>query len=136
MGNAKADEEPARNGKPRGGKISPNPNDPSNRSKEVMGSSLGNSLWQKCKPNAHSPPLEKTKAELAQVVRQKKVIKEAELVRLPYLHCILKETLRIHPPVALLSRKVEQDFELCGYFVPKGSEVIVNILSIGWDPAF
>ncbi|KAF3620579.1 hypothetical protein FXO38_24791 [Capsicum annuum] len=84
----------------------------------------------------HSPPLEKTKAELAQVVRQKKVIKEAELVRLPYLHCILKKTLRIHPSVAFLSRKVEQDFELCGYFIPKGSEVIVNILSIGWDPAF
>ncbi|XP_016566591.1 geraniol 8-hydroxylase [Capsicum annuum] len=79
--------------------------------------------------------MEKAKAELAQVVGKNKAVKEAELVRLPYLHCILKETLRIHPPVPLLSRKAEKDFELCGYFVPKGSQVIVNILSIGRDPA-
>ncbi|XP_055811920.1 geraniol 8-hydroxylase-like [Solanum dulcamara] len=83
--------------------------------------------------NPHA--MEKAKVELAQVVGKKNAIKEADLVRLPYLHCILKETLRIHPPVPLLSRKAEQDFELCGYFVPKGSQVIVNIFSIGRDPA-
>ncbi|KAH0635010.1 hypothetical protein KY284_037796 [Solanum tuberosum] len=82
--------------------------------------------------NPHA--MEKAKAELAQVVGNKKEIKEADLVRLPYLHCILKETLRIHPPVPLLSRKAEQDFELCDYFVSKGSQVIVNIWSIGRDP--
>uniref|UniRef100_A0A0V0HIL5 Putative ovule protein n=1 Tax=Solanum chacoense TaxID=4108 RepID=A0A0V0HIL5_SOLCH len=83
--------------------------------------------------NPHA--MKKAKAELAQVVGKKEAIKEADLVRLPYLHCILKETLRIHPPVPLLSRKAEQEFALCGYFVPKGSQVIVNIWSIGRDPA-
>ncbi|XP_015087518.1 geraniol 8-hydroxylase-like [Solanum pennellii] len=82
--------------------------------------------------NPHA--MKKAKAELTQVIGKKEAIKEADLVRLPYLHCILKETLRIHPPVPLLSRKAEQEFELCGYFVPKGSQVIVNIWSIGRDP--
>ncbi|KAH0640336.1 hypothetical protein KY285_036922 [Solanum tuberosum] len=82
--------------------------------------------------NPHA--MKKAKAELAQVVGKKEAIKEADLVRLPYLHCILKETLRIHPPVPLLSRKAKQEFELCGYFVPKDSQVIINIWSIGRDP--
>ncbi|MCD7466180.1 hypothetical protein HAX54_002624 [Datura stramonium] len=83
--------------------------------------------------NPHA--MKKAKAELAQVVDKKRAIKEAELVRLPYLHCILKETFRMHPPVPFLSRKAEKDIELCGYFIPKGSQVIFNIFSIGRDPA-
>ncbi|MCD7466179.1 hypothetical protein HAX54_002623 [Datura stramonium] len=82
--------------------------------------------------NPHA--MKKAKTELAQVGKRK-VIKEAELVQLPYLHCILKETLRLHPPVPFVPRKAEKDIELCGYFVPKGSQVILNILSIGHDPA-
>lgn len=78
--------------------------------------------------------MKRAKAELAQVVGENKTIEEKDVGRLPYLQCIMKETLRIHPPSSLLTRKADQDVELCGYFVPKGSQVLVNVWAIGRDP--
>uniref|UniRef100_M1AMP0 Geraniol 10-hydroxylase n=1 Tax=Solanum tuberosum TaxID=4113 RepID=M1AMP0_SOLTU len=79
--------------------------------------------------------MRKAKAELAEVIGQGKAIEEASVAQLPYLQCIVKETLRLHPPVPILLRKVDQDVETCGYFVPKDSQVLVHVLSIGRDPA-
>ncbi|KAI7746313.1 hypothetical protein M8C21_014129 [Ambrosia artemisiifolia] len=44
----------------------------------------------------------KAKEELEEVVGQGKIVKEKDVLRLPYLSCIVKETLRLHPPVPLL----------------------------------
>jgi len=41
--------------------------------------------------------MKKAKAELAEVIGQGKAIEEADVARLPYLQCIVKETLRMHP---------------------------------------
>ncbi|XP_055804767.1 geraniol 8-hydroxylase-like [Solanum dulcamara] len=79
--------------------------------------------------------MKKAKAELAEVIGQGKAIEEADVARLSYLQCIVKETLRMHPPVPFLIRKVDQDVEACGYFVPKDSQVLVHVWSIGRDPA-
>lgn len=78
--------------------------------------------------------MDKAKAELAEVIGKGKVIEEADVIHLPYLQCIVKETLRIHPTVPLLIRKVDQNVEACGYFIPKDSQVIVHLWSIGRDP--
>lgn len=78
--------------------------------------------------------MRKAKAELAEVIDQGKAIEEADIARLPYLQCIVKETLRLHPPVPFLIRKVDQDAEACGYLVPKDSQVLVHVWSIGRDP--
>nr|BAP90522.1 geraniol 10-hydroxylase [Ophiorrhiza pumila] len=78
--------------------------------------------------------MKKAKAELAEVIGKGKAIEEADVSRLPYLRCIVKETLRLHPPVPfLIPRKVEQDVEVCGYNVPKGTQVLVNAWAIGRD---
>nr|ADJ68324.1 geraniol 10-hydroxylase [Picrorhiza kurrooa] len=78
--------------------------------------------------------MKKAKAELEQVIGKGKVLDEADIQRLPYLRCMVKETLRIHPPVPfLIPRKVEQDVEVCGYTVPKNSQVFVNAWAIGRD---
>ncbi|OIT01834.1 PREDICTED: geraniol 8-hydroxylase-like [Nicotiana attenuata] len=80
--------------------------------------------------------MKKVQAELAEVVGKGKPIKEDDVSRLSYLQCIVKETLRMHPPVPfLLPRKVEDDVEVCGYIVPKGSQVLVNVWTIGRDSA-
>ncbi|XP_059285957.1 geraniol 8-hydroxylase-like [Lycium ferocissimum] len=82
--------------------------------------------------NPHT--LEKEQEELAQVICRGKLIDEVDLAQLPYLLCIVKETLRIHPPGHfLLPRKVEEDIELCGYIVPKDTQVLVNVSAIGRD---
>ncbi|KAK2967526.1 hypothetical protein RJ640_030397 [Escallonia rubra] len=77
----------------------------------------------------------KAKAELEQVIGKGKIIEEADVSRLPYLQCIVKEALRMHPAVPfLIPRRVEVDVEACGYTVPKGAQVLVNVWAIGRDP--
>lgn len=79
--------------------------------------------------------MKKAKAELEEVIGKGKVLDEADIQRLPYLRCMVKETLRIHPPVPfLIPRRVDQDVEVCGYTVPKNSQVFVNAWAIGRDP--
>nr|AJD87465.1 cytochrome P450 CYP76AD9 [Opuntia ficus-indica] len=63
------------------------------------------------------------------------VIHESDIVKLPYLQAIVKETLRLHPPtVFLLPRKADLDVELYGYVVPKNAQILVNLWAIGRDP--
>ncbi|XP_009613834.1 geraniol 8-hydroxylase-like [Nicotiana tomentosiformis] len=78
--------------------------------------------------------LEKAQEELAQMIGRGKLVDETDIAQLPYLRCIVKETLRIHPQAPfLIPRKVEDDVELCGYIVPKDSKVLVNVWAIGRD---
>nr|AUR26645.1 cytochrome P450 oxidase 76B10-like protein [Platycodon grandiflorus] len=77
----------------------------------------------------------KVKLELDEVIGKGKILKEADISRLPYLQCIVKETLRLHPPGPfLVPRKVESNVEVNSYIVPKGSQVLINVWAIGRDP--
>jgi geraniol 8-hydroxylase len=80
--------------------------------------------------------LKRAKAELEQRIGKGKLIQESDIPELPYLRAIVKEAMRIHPVLPLLlPRKVETDVEVCGYTVPKGSQVLVNAWAIGKDPS-
>ncbi|WMV14960.1 hypothetical protein MTR67_008345 [Solanum verrucosum] len=82
--------------------------------------------------NPHT--FEKAQEELAQAIGRGKLIDEADVAKLPYLRCIVKETFRIHPQVPfLIPRKVEEDVDLYGYTIPKDSQVLVNVWAIGRD---
>ncbi|CAN4090773.1 unnamed protein product [Withania somnifera] len=76
----------------------------------------------------------KAQAELEHIIGKGKQIKEVDVSRLPYLQCIIKETLRMHPPAPfLIPRRMKQDVELYDYIIPKGSQVLVNVWAIGRD---
>lgn len=76
----------------------------------------------------------KLKTELSSVIGTKDV-EESDIDKLPYLQGVVKETLRLHPPIPLLvPRKAVQDTEFMGYFVPKDTQVFVNTWAIGRDP--
>jgi cytochrome P450 len=46
-----------------------------------------------------------------------------DLPRLPYSRMVVEEALRLYPPLYVLSRKVREDDELCGFHIPGGSSV-------------
>lgn len=62
-------------------------------------------------------------------------ITDAEAKELPYLQAVIKEGLRVHPPVAGLMEKVvpEGGDEISGYFVPGGT-VVGYVISLLFSP--
>ncbi|XP_044335752.1 geraniol 8-hydroxylase [Triticum aestivum] len=72
--------------------------------------------------------------ELAEVIGSKRNIEEDDIVRLPYLQAVIKETFRLHPPgPLLLPRKPERTLKIAGYTIPKDSRVFINVWAIGRD---
>uniref|UniRef100_K3ZLY0 Uncharacterized protein n=1 Tax=Setaria italica TaxID=4555 RepID=K3ZLY0_SETIT len=61
-------------------------------------------------------------------------IDEADTSKLPDLQAVVKETLRLHPPVPLPPYEAEATVEIQGYTIPKGTKVLINIWAINRCP--
>lgn len=78
--------------------------------------------------------MESARAEIAKVIGFEREVRESDISRLPFLQAVLKETLRLHPPLPfLLPHKAEASVDINGYMVPKNTQVIVNVWAIGRD---
>ncbi|XP_047330960.1 geraniol 8-hydroxylase-like [Impatiens glandulifera] len=79
--------------------------------------------------------LQNAKDELERVVGAGKQVEESDIAELPYLQAVIKETLRMHPPIPfLIPRQVHKEVELSGYTIPTGAQVLVNVWAIGRNP--
>ncbi|XP_028801273.1 geraniol 8-hydroxylase-like [Neltuma alba] len=83
----------------------------------------------------HNPEkLVKTKQELQHVIGKNGKLEESRISELPYLNAVVKETLRLHPPVPfLIPRKSDNDVQVGGFVVPKNSQILVNVWAMGRD---
>ncbi|KAF5203505.1 Cytochrome p450 [Thalictrum thalictroides] len=67
-------------------------------------------------------------AELDKVVGQNKRVEESNTGDLHYLQAVVKETLRLHPPVPLLvPHRAMEDVKFMGYSVPKDTQILLNV---------
>lgn len=78
--------------------------------------------------------LKKVQKELADVVGLHRRVEESDFEKLTYLKCVLKESLRLHPPIPLLLHETAEDAEVSGYFIPAKTRVMINAWAIGRDP--
>ncbi|MED6125789.1 hypothetical protein PIB30_072005 [Stylosanthes scabra] len=77
--------------------------------------------------------LQKAQQELVDVVGLDRRLNESDLEKLTFLKCVVKEALRLHPPIPMLLHETAEDSVIEGYAVPKGTRVWINAWSIGRD---
>ncbi|KAL7086813.1 hypothetical protein ACP275_13G024700 [Erythranthe tilingii] len=69
------------------------------------------------------------------VGKERHLITESEVVQIPYLHLIINETLRMHPPAPLLTPHLSsQECTVGGFCVPRGTMLLVNAWDIHNNP--
>lgn len=77
----------------------------------------------------------KATEELDRVIGRDKWVEEKDIVNLPYIDAIAKETMRLHPVAPMLvPREAREDCKIDGYDILKGTRILVNVWTIGRDP--
>ncbi|KAK7362877.1 hypothetical protein VNO77_05002 [Canavalia gladiata] len=85
----------------------------------------------------HPTVMHKLQDEVRGVVGNRSHINEEDLDHMSYLKAVIKETLRIHPPLPLLlPRNSSKDIKVNGYDIEADTEVLVNAWAIARDPSF
>lgn len=73
--------------------------------------------------------------ELDQVVGKNRLVQESDLPRLNYIKACAKEALRLHPVAPFnLPHMSTADIVVGGYFIPKGSHILLSRLGLGRNP--
>nr|KYP65357.1 Cytochrome P450 71A1 [Cajanus cajan] len=81
--------------------------------------------------------MEKVQEEVRRVVGNKAEVDENDVKQMNYLKCVVKETLRLHPPAPfLLPRETSSAVKLRGYDIPAKTRVMLNAWAIQRDPEF
>ncbi|XP_023739186.1 cytochrome P450 78A5 [Lactuca sativa] len=91
--------------------------------------------WILARMVLHPDIQSKAQAEIETVVGSGRPVSVTDLPHLPYLHAIVKETLRMHPPGPLLSwaRLAVHDTQVGPHMVPAGTTAMVNMYAITHD---
>ncbi|GKU95922.1 hypothetical protein SLEP1_g9219 [Rubroshorea leprosula] len=93
--------------------------------------------WTMAELILHPEVMQKAQEELAEVVGLNNSVEESHVQRLPYLHAVAKETLRLHPAAPLLlPRCPTRSCTVGGYTIPEGTKVFLNVWAMHRDPEF
>lgn len=62
----------------------------------------------------------------------KRSVTFADTIQMNYLERVIKETLRLYPPVPIIARKVNKDVKLASgpYTIPSGTTVVVGQFAV------
>ncbi|CAI9094655.1 OLC1v1030432C1 [Oldenlandia corymbosa var. corymbosa] len=91
--------------------------------------------WAMAELISHPEVMAKLQNEIRTALREKETAEEADVQELGYLKSVVKETLRLHPPVPLLvPRESREQTEIDGYTIPIKTRVFINAWAIGRDP--
>ncbi|OIW17748.1 hypothetical protein TanjilG_00342 [Lupinus angustifolius] len=79
--------------------------------------------------------MKKSQEEVRRVIGEKSKVEESDVDQMLYLKCVIKESLRLHPPATLLApRETISSLKLNGYDIPAKTMVYINAWAIHNDP--
>nr|KJB29441.1 hypothetical protein B456_005G100700 [Gossypium raimondii] len=85
---------------------------------------------------SHPEALQKARDEIIRHVGHERLLNESDLPKLPYLRCVVNETLRLYPATPLLLPHCpSEDCVVDGYEIPKGTILLVHAWAIQRDPS-
>ncbi|GMI70070.1 cytochrome P450, family 71, subfamily A, polypeptide 22 [Hibiscus trionum] len=91
--------------------------------------------WTMAELLKHPNAMNKVQEEVRNVVGNKSKVEMDDISRMGYLKCVIKETLRLHPPAPLLApRRTSASVKLGGYHIPSDTTVLINGWAIHRDP--
>lgn len=83
----------------------------------------------------HPEVMERARTEVDEVLEGTNGTLDIDRVgRLDYLGLVIKEVLRLYPPIHVGNRLADEDLELCGYRIPAGTRVMYSIYLSHRDP--
>jgi sterol 14alpha-demethylase len=88
--------------------------------------SSGTAAWALIELMRHPEVMEDVVAELDDLYADGSEISFQALRSIPRLESALKETLRLHPPLIILLRVVQEEIELAGHLIPPGTMVAAS----------
>ncbi|RAL44135.1 hypothetical protein DM860_016381 [Cuscuta australis] len=85
--------------------------------------------------NGRDEMLEKAREELDRVVGRERLVEESDLPRLNYVKACIREAFRLHPIAPFnVPHASTRDAVVGGYFIPKGSVILVSRYGLGRNP--
>nr|XP_017218301.1 PREDICTED: cytochrome P450 71A26-like [Daucus carota subsp. sativus] len=92
--------------------------------------------WAMAELLRHPEVMKKVQNELRLIGRNRSAILAQDDEKMPYLKAVIKETLRMHPPIPLLiPREARNDVNVMGYDIEAGTMVLISAHAIGREPA-
>lgn len=80
----------------------------------------------------HPDAQARARAEVDQVLGERPATMQ-DVRRLPYVEAVLKESMRVLPPVYLFGREALEDVEIAGWVIPRGTQVLTPVCAIHKD---
>lgn len=84
----------------------------------------------------HPSVMKKLQDEIRGAMKGKQFITDEDLLKMPYLKAVIKETFRLHPPLSIFARVARDHVNLMGYEIAPETMVLINVWAIGRDPAY
>ncbi|CAA0385017.1 unnamed protein product [Arabidopsis thaliana] len=92
--------------------------------------------WEMTELLRHPTCLKKLQEEVRTICKGKSSVSEDDIQGMEYLKAVVKEALRLHPPVPLMvPHQSTQDVRLRDNHIPAGTQVIVNLWAVGREAA-
>ncbi|KAG7546815.1 Cytochrome P450 superfamily [Arabidopsis suecica] len=91
--------------------------------------------WTMTELMRHPECMKKLQDEINSFSTHNLNVTEKEVEKMNYLHCVIKEGLRLHPSGPLVSRLPSEDVQLKGYNISAGTHVILNVWALQRNPA-